>query len=290
MTECSDELFGLLPLYINGSLSPDEKSKVEEHLRECPKCQKELEETKWLSSGVKELGKVYASLHIEPEKLVIFAEEPKSLNPDEITFIEKHLSSCSECHEELQTLKRANLELEAQERIKKTKPAKEVSVWEKTTAGLSWLVRKPALAYFIILLLAYPAARWLLRPSQSGMPPIPIVSSEKVYVLSEQTRETTEPASVFRDSKDKSIRLSIPFWADLDNQSYELLINTERDQTIFDYKNFTDFGSQGFFQLVLNTDSIPDGRYVVIVKEKNRKDPTIFSETHYPFQIIKAKD
>jgi hypothetical protein len=290
MTECNDELFELLPLYINGSLSSEEKSKVEEHLRNCPKCQKEIEEIRWLSSGVKEQEEVYASVHIEPEKLVIFAEEPKSLNPDEITFIEKHLSSCSECYEELQTLKRANLELEALERIKITKPAKEVSVWEKTTAGLIWLVRKPALAYFIILLLAYPAARWLFRPSQSGTPPIPLVSSEKVYVLSEQTRETTEPASVFRDSKDKSIRLSIPFWADLDNQSYELVINTEKNQTIFDYKNFTDFGNQGFFQLVLNTDSIPDGRYVIIVKEKNRKDPTIFSETRFPFQIVRAKD
>lgn len=246
MTECDDELFELLPLYVNDSLSPDEKRKVEEHLRKCPKCQKELEETRWLSSGVKELGELYASLHIEPEKLVIFAEEPRSLNLDEITFIEKHLQSCSKCYEELQTLKRANLELEALERKEKTKLAKEVSVWEKTTAGVIWLVRKPVLAYVIILLLAYPAARWLFRPSQSGMPPIPIVSSEKVYVLSEQTREMTEPASVFRNSKDKSIRVSIPFWADLDNQSYELVINTESGQTIFDYKNFTDFGNQGF--------------------------------------------
>ena len=286
MTDCKNELKSLLPWYLNQTLPEDEAKKVEAHLKECPKCQKELEELRWLSSGVKELGEVSASPHIESEKLVIFAEEPETLNPDEVTAIEKHLQSCSLCHEELQTLKRANLELEALEKKEKPKFAKKVSVWEKISERLIWLVKKPAFAYIIVLLLAYPAGRWLFYKS----PPSPEVASEIVYLLSEQTRITGEPTSVLRSDKDKQVRVAIPFWPDLENQSYELMINSESGETIFAIKDFTDFGDQGFFQLVLNTDFFPDDRYILILKEINKKDSTIFSETYFPFQIIKVKE
>ncbi|MGB2770675.1 MAG: hypothetical protein WBC88_13200, partial [Candidatus Zixiibacteriota bacterium] len=123
-----------------------------------------------------------------------------------------------------------------------------------------------------------------------GMPPVPKVACERVYVLSEQTRVTAEPISVFRSSEDKEVRVGIPFWTDLDNHSYDLRINDESGQTIFTVKDFTDFGDQGFFQLLLNTDSIPDGRYNLILRETNKRDPATFSETYFPFQITKAKE
>ena len=279
-----------MPWYLNRTLSAEEAKKVEAHLKECPKCQKELEELRWLSSGVKEHKEVFASPHIESEKLVIFFEEPETLATEERTTIERHLPSCPTCYEELQTLKRANLELAALEKKEEPKFVKEASVWERISERLTWLVRKPAFAYIIVVLLAYPAGRWLFSPSQPGIPPVLKVASESVYVLSEQTRVTAEPTSVFRSDKDKEVRVGIPFWPDLENQSYELWINSERGETIFAIKDFTDFGDQGFSQLVLNTDSIPDGRYNLILRETNKTDPTISSETYFPFQIIKAKE
>jgi hypothetical protein len=290
LRECDDRLFELLPWYVNDSLSLAEKKLVEDHLKVCSRCQKELEEIKLLYSGVKELGEVFASPHVETEKLVLLAEEPESLIPDEITAMVKHIQSCPECFAELQTLKSANLELEALEGKKKRKFTREASWGDKIAERLIWLVRKPALAYIIVLLLAYPAARWLIGPSQPRVTSVPKVVSEKVYLLSEQTRVTAEPTSVFRSNKEKRVRIGIPFWPDLEKQSYELKISTEAGQTIFAVKDFTDFGNQGFFQLILNTDSIPDGRYILILRETNRKDPASFSETNFPFQILKAKD
>ncbi len=290
MADCENKLKSLLPWYLNRTLSAEEAKKVEAHLKECPKCQKELEELRWLSSGVKEHKEVFASPHIESEKLVIFFEEPETLATEERTTIERHLPSCPTCYEELQTLKRANLELAALEKKEEPKFVKEASVWERISERLTWLVRKPAFAYIIVVLLAYPAGRWLFSPSQPGIPPVLKVASESVYVLSEQTRVTAEPTSVFRSDKDKEVRVGIPFWPDLENQSYELWINSERGETIFAIKDFTDFGDQGFSQLVLNTDSIPDGRYNLILRETNKTDPTISSETYFPFQIIKAKE
>ena len=290
MTKCRNKLKDLLPWYLNQTLSDDEVKKVEAHLNECADCRKELGEIKWLSSGVKEHNEVIKSSHIESERLVVFSEEPESLDPDEATAIENHLRSCPSCYEELQTLKRASLELEALDRKEKSKLVQRSTVWEKVSERLIWLVRKHVFAYIIIILLVYPAGRWLFRSSQPGTPSIPKVASEKVYLLSEQTREATEPISVFRNSKDKQVRVGVPFWVDLENESYELVINTESGQTIFSIKDFTDFGNQGFFQLALNTDSILDGRYILIIRETNKKDSTIFSETHFPFQIIRAKD
>jgi len=286
LTDCKDELKSLLPWYLNQTLSEDEAKKVEAHLKECQKCQKELEELRWLSSDVKEHKELFESPHIESEKLVTFAEDPETLSPDEAAAIVKHLQSCPLCYEELQTLKSANLELEALEKKEKPKFAKEASVWEKIAERIVRLVRKPAFAYIIVILLAYPAGRWLFYKS----PPSPKVAAERVYLLSEQTRITGEPTSVLRSDKDKQVRVAIPFWPDLENQSYELKVNNESGQTIFAIKDFTDFGDQNLFQLVLNTDSISDGRYVLILRETNKKDPNISSETYFPFHIFMAKN
>jgi Zn finger protein HypA/HybF involved in hydrogenase expression len=288
LTDCENKIKDLLPWYLNQTLSEDEAKKVEAHLKGCPKCQKELEELRGISSGLKEHKEVFVSPHIESEKLVIFAEEPESLDPDEVTAIEKHLRSCPLCHEELQTLKSANLELEALEKKQKPKLAKEASVWERITERVIWSIRKPAFAYIIVLLLAYPAGRWLIQKSPPGMPPIPKVVPEKAYILSEQTRMIAEPTPVFRSDREKNVRVGIAFWPDLENQSYELMISSESGENIFGMMDFTDFGDQGYFQLVLNTDSIPDGRYVLIIRETNKEDPSISSETYFPFQIIKA--
>lgn len=285
--ECKDRINELLPWYLNGTLPQEQTNQVEAHLKMCPKCQKELEEIKWLSSGVKAVGGISGLPHIQSEKLLLFIEEPENLSPDEKATIEKHIESCASCYKEIQTLKSANLELEAQEKEKKPASAKGISFAERITETLIWLVRKPAFAYLIIVLLAYPAARWLLRQPQ---PPVPPVSPEKVYMLSEQTRTPAKPTVVLRDKNDRLIRLDIPLWPDLDNNSYELMIKAENGQTIFETKSFAEFGSQGIFQLVLSGDSFSDGGYVLIVKEKNKKDPSISSETNFPFQIIKAKN
>ena len=55
MAECDKRIFELLPWYVNGSLSTEETRKVEAHLKDCPTCQKELQEIKSLSSGTNEL-------------------------------------------------------------------------------------------------------------------------------------------------------------------------------------------------------------------------------------------
>ncbi len=279
---CTDRSREFLPWYLKETLSLHDKNEVEAHLAMCPKCRKELEELRWVSNGMKEIARTSLLSHIPPEKLVVFLEEPQSLTPDEKKTIEKHLKSCGSCRDQLQTLKSANLELEALEEEQKPRPAMQASLWQRITQTLIWLVRKPAFAYAIVILLAYPALRWILQQPQ---PTFPSVISEKVYLLSEQTRLTAKPTPLLRSDKERFIRLSVPFWPNLDTYSYQIAIKNEGGRTLFEMKDFVEFGSQGLFQLALNTDSFGDGAYVLVIREKDKKDPSSSSETLFPFQI-----
>jgi hypothetical protein len=40
------------------------------------------------------------------------------------------------------------------------------------------------------------------------------------------------------------------------------------------------------FQLALDTDSFPDGRYILTIKEIDKENPAISSEANFPFQIV----
>ncbi len=49
---CSQELKELLPWHANGTLSPEERTKVEAHLARCTRCQRELQEIQQIKALV----------------------------------------------------------------------------------------------------------------------------------------------------------------------------------------------------------------------------------------------
>jgi len=280
LAQCDKKIFQLLPWYANGSLSPEESRKVEAHLKDCPTCRQELREIRSLSSGVKEHKEIFAANHIEPEKLVTFAEEPETLTPEDAAAVVKHLQSCPACHQEIQTLKRANLEMEAHQKEQKAGFAEEASAWKRAVERLIWLVRKPAFAYLIIILLAYPAARWLM----------PRLSPAEVYSLIEQTRAPQKPTQVLRSAEEEEVRLRVPYWPDLEARRYELRIEIESGLSVFTVQNFSGFGDQGFFYLDLNVRYFSDAVYFLIVKEISKEDASVFEETRFPFRLVTAED
>ena len=50
------EIFELLPWYLNGTLKPDERLRVETHLRDCGECSREFEQVRALRETVVEAG------------------------------------------------------------------------------------------------------------------------------------------------------------------------------------------------------------------------------------------
>ena len=140
-------------------------------------------------------------------------------------------------------------------------------------------MRRPAFAYLIIILLAYPAAKWLL----------PRLSPADVYVLSEQTRTPQEPTQVLRSEKEEEITLRVPYWPGLAGRRYQLRIEDESGLSLVVLQNFSDFGDRGYFYLDLSVKYLPDGRYFLIVKEISKEDAGVFEETRFPFMLITAE-
>lgn len=82
----------LLPWLLNGSLEPEERQAVEEHLETCEACRREL-------AATREAAALYAA-HPEPEALVSFAvgETPPGVSAQ---VVEAHVAHCPECAHEL---------------------------------------------------------------------------------------------------------------------------------------------------------------------------------------------
>src|SRR5436305_7932844 len=89
-----------LPWWLNGSLEPEERREVEDHLAGCASCREALEETRlaW---------EVYAQ-HIQTEALVAYAadERPEAID---LGLLERHLEDCPQCAAELEMARASRL-------------------------------------------------------------------------------------------------------------------------------------------------------------------------------------
>lgn len=101
----------LLPWYLNGSLSPDERAPgertlVREHLADCESCRRELEATR-------QAARIYLA-HPSAETLVDRAYG-RPIVGFSVDLIDEHVASCSNCAEELALIRQSRSHLEAEE-------------------------------------------------------------------------------------------------------------------------------------------------------------------------------
>lgn len=96
----------LLPWYLNGSLTPDERAGVDEHLAGCERCRRELEATR-------QAARIYLA-HPSAEALVDHAYgRPSAGLSSEL--IDEHVAACVTCAEELALIRQSRTDLEAEE-------------------------------------------------------------------------------------------------------------------------------------------------------------------------------
>ncbi|HTQ78456.1 MAG TPA: zf-HC2 domain-containing protein [Thermoanaerobaculia bacterium] len=89
-----------LPWWLNGSLEPEERREVEEHLAGCDACRQALGETR--------LAWEVFDQHIPSEALVAYAfdEAPEGIDP---ALFERHLAGCPQCAAELEMVRASRL-------------------------------------------------------------------------------------------------------------------------------------------------------------------------------------
>lgn len=95
-----------LPWWLNGSLDPEERREVEEHLKGCGPCRQALEETRLAAE-------IFAQ-HIPTAALVAYAadEAPEGIDPG---LFELHLADCPQCAAELEMARASRLLSEHEE-------------------------------------------------------------------------------------------------------------------------------------------------------------------------------
>jgi hypothetical protein len=203
--KCEHKIAELLPWYITETLSQDERKKVETHLKVCSICQKSLQDLQWFSENMEKYKVDLLQEHIEPEKLVIYAESRNELSDSEITEIEEHLRECTDCREDLDILRKVNADLgkipSLLVRLKaflgKLVLKLHLSLQFKSRKKVNFITGRPMLrpvfVYALALVLFYPA--WIGLRSKIFHPKIIGAMRFQIAELEDQSRALNERVS-----------------------------------------------------------------------------------------------
>lgn len=135
-----DDMRGMLPWLLNGTLEGDERRRVIQHLSACEACRRELADTR--------LAAEIFDQHLPAAAILALAwdETPQGLDPESL---EEHLASCPRCAAELE-LARMSRRLEEEDKIvplarRRTAPPAPATAWRgwkaaALAAGLAGVV------------------------------------------------------------------------------------------------------------------------------------------------------
>lgn len=273
----NEKISGLLIAYHDGTLSKDERLLVEKHLEKCESCRKTLKLMDKLS-GEPEGETGYR--HINTDLLTLYHDSPQSLAPEVIARIEKHLEKCDRCSYELSFLRDLSTELKQSVSHEPAQPTRK----RKGRPFLSFLAR-PAIAYFLVLLLAYPAIQWIaLRFSETQQETIAILDG-KPQKLRQTSRSAGNYPVVKRRYEDELIVLAIPIYHNLRHFSYTYHLRPEVGKQAWEIEAITNMSKKDIIKLILNGRGIPDGVYTLEFLEVSRSDLTDTTTYNFPFAL-----
>jgi anti-sigma factor RsiW len=89
-----DSHLHLLPWYVSGRIGPKERHDVDAHLRDCADCRAEAALLTSLMNSVRSQSSME---HVAAADLVMYEEEPGSLNAARRFALEGHLTECPQC-------------------------------------------------------------------------------------------------------------------------------------------------------------------------------------------------
>jgi len=306
----------LLPWYLAGTLSEDEKAQVAKHLQDCHDCRKEFEEIQNLGDAADHYGDVLFTKHIASDKLVLFAEAPRSLDAPERKNIEAHLSECTNCREELKLLQGLESTL-TQDKAPVKK--KENSDWLSNfflnlKNTLFPVVLKPAFAYFLVLLLAYPAWQGLQKPgtaemqsassgqevttakTQSAGPgqedttPNPFFIQQVLSLQAGDTRggEEENELSLYDSNEELALIFMVEITAE-PNIRYDLEIFSDAGVSVIKDENIKSMRGHGVFHLNLPPGFLDPGAYTLKVYEIDTQTGRLMDTYSFSFNLHNAK-
>jgi len=195
---------------------------------------------------------------------LIHAYELNGLSAEERELFEVHLLDCEYCFKEVRQMEVVSDLLNADADVKyafgeaKTDLSLKTSFWSRLKSmffpDTSWYA-KPALVYFALLLLVYPAYRGIFVDGKR-----PIESATSISLIPDRSVETVY------GSTDNDIVLNIVYPEFESGADYSLSIVSESDDTIFWDQKFNGFDSYGTAVLLIPEGRLEPGVYSVTIK------------------------
>ncbi len=245
----------LIPKYLNGRMSEEEKLQFEKEVEANSELKRELAELSRLFLGI-EITEKLEQNHVDSMQLVIYAENPGELDDTTQLEISDHLKECQDCTEEYKIC----LEVTQNSIVKnKVRKISEKNIIQKIIGFLlpPQMHLRPAVAYFALILLSvtsyYSYERFTI--------PTPTVD---VYTLSTTTLRGETNKNIIEitiDEKYINLEFSMPI---VNNQMYDLTISDNLSSPILTFHNQI-YNNQ--FKILVSTDQISEGDYKISVKD-----------------------
>jgi hypothetical protein len=279
---CNDkEAAGKLADYFSGHLSSAERDRVKNHLSRCPECRVSLKIMSLLAGRSRNPNLNNSEGHLTPEQLTIYYENRESLEKEVLERIESHLKACPRCSYDLNFLVSTEKELEdSVVPITSPEPA-----FVRFLGKLLMLIRKPAFAYLLLLLTLYPAAMWLFRRDQGLSPDTAAYLPNREYMLVEQRRSVGDIPILYRSVHGSLIAVAVPYHHFQKEFSYRISFSDGNDSSPLELETITDFSQADVIRVIIQTQPIPDGMYLLVISEIDRKDISDTLRSTYLFQV-----
>jgi len=265
----------MLTDYFTGDLSMEQHMQVERHLDECEGCRTNLQTMTLLAGGIAQDSDDVNQNHVHPRLISAYYREKASLSESTLSKIEAHLEACESCSYDLQLLRDMETEL-----FRSVEVAKDTRTVGQKLATFVWsLVRKPALAYFILALTIYPASMYVLEERQAS------IDSAGYVELRSSLRSNEELPLVERASQTEILRISLPQYHNLDVFDYTFSIRALDSDLDLRADIVPDFSAQGEIDLLIGGRYLADGVYYLIVNERELDDTSSVSVEMFAFEL-----
>lgn len=211
------------------------------------------------------------------------AYEIGALSVEDTEKFEIHLLSCESCYEEAAEFEKAaslmRTDIAVRREVRQAalgrerKPSFVTSLvrylWPETP-----LVLKPAMAFFMMALLIYPAYLGMKGSSDSGMREIQTISLIP-------SRSMT--SSIFWAEPGQDGLITFVFPGAQVGKEYQLTIETADGKEVMSNKSFTGFDGYETGRIVIPLDRFDDGTYRLMISDPEGTDP--YREQVYVFEV-----
>jgi hypothetical protein len=155
-----ETIAGLIPWFLNGTLSPEDRRRVEDHLLSCEECRALLEEARAMELAGRE-DQAELLDHVQAQHLESYAVAPGSVPPDLAGWIRQHLDGCDVCRDAHRILERSVSGRSAIDGARERPAGESASIWSLLTRTVFHPVA--AAAYLLILAVVVPVYRGVVH-------------------------------------------------------------------------------------------------------------------------------